>query len=111
MPALNTIDYTQVARAYDRSRRIEPAIVDALLRGLHLLDVATTLAECRRVARAGAVLQAVVRENLATLWYRHYFPEIDRVLSSAPSDARRFADHDAPMRLLSRHDHQGRLLR
>ena len=155
MSAFNTIDYAQVARGYDRSRRIEPAIVDALLRGLHSLrarsilelgagtgnytsalvaggfsvialdrapamvaigapkvpaawmladagslplhrdsvdavagvnvlhhlpDLATTLAECRRVARAGAVLQAVVRENLATLWYRNYFPEIDQVL-------------------------------
>ena len=26
------------------------------------------------------MLQAVVRENLETLWYRHYFPEIDDVL-------------------------------
>jgi SAM-dependent methyltransferase len=37
-------------------------------------------AEFRRVARVGAVMQAVVRENLETLWYRHYFPEIDEVL-------------------------------
>jgi SAM-dependent methyltransferase len=48
---------------------------------LHHLDVlAAALAEFRRVARAGAVLQAVVRENLETLWYRRYFPEIDDVL-------------------------------
>ncbi|MDO8432305.1 MAG: class I SAM-dependent methyltransferase [Candidatus Binatus sp.] len=152
---INHLDYSQVARGYDRSRRIEPAIIDALVRGLdslharnilelgagtgnytaaldasgyavtaldrssamvaigahkaraawivadagrlplransvdavagvnvlhHLPDLAAALAECRRVARAGVVLQAVVRENLATLWYRHYFPEIDEVL-------------------------------
>ncbi len=46
----------------------------------HLPVVGAALAEFRRVARAGAVLQAVVRENLETLWYRHYFPEIDEVL-------------------------------
>jgi len=46
----------------------------------HLPALAVALAEFRRVARAGAVLQAVVRENLETLWYRHYFPEIDEVL-------------------------------
>jgi len=155
MPSLETIDYGQFARSCDRSRRIEPAIADAILRSLHALgarsilelgagtgnytgafvadgfsvialdrapamvaigapkvhaawlladagrlplhrdsvdavagvnvlhhlpELATTLAECRRVARAGAVWQAVVRENLATLWYRHYFPEIDQVL-------------------------------
>jgi SAM-dependent methyltransferase len=46
----------------------------------HLGEPAAALAELRRVVRTGAVLQAVVRENLATLWYRHYFPEIDRIL-------------------------------
>jgi|HubBroStandDraft_1064217.scaffolds.fasta_scaffold07599_2 SAM-dependent methyltransferase len=47
---------------------------------LHHLALPAALAEFRRVARGGAVLQAVVRENLETLWYRHYFPEIDDVL-------------------------------
>jgi SAM-dependent methyltransferase len=46
----------------------------------HLPALPVVLAEFRRVARLGAVLQAVVRENLETLWYRHYFPEIDEVL-------------------------------
>jgi SAM-dependent methyltransferase len=46
----------------------------------HLRDLQAALAECRRVARAGAVLQAVVRENLESLWHRHYFPEIDDLL-------------------------------
>jgi len=48
---------------------------------LHQLDALPgALAEFRRVARAGVVLQAVVRENLETLWYRHYFPAIDDLL-------------------------------
>ena len=42
--------------------------------------IGAVLAELRRVVRAGAVLQAVVRENLATLWRRYYFPEMDHVL-------------------------------
>ena len=46
----------------------------------HLSALPAALAEFRRVARVGAVLQAVVRENLETLWYRHYFPEIDDAL-------------------------------
>jgi ubiquinone/menaquinone biosynthesis C-methylase UbiE len=46
----------------------------------HLPALHSALAEFRRVVRAGAVLQAVVRENLETLWYRHYFPEIDDLL-------------------------------
>ena len=46
----------------------------------HLPALPAALAEFRRVARAGAVLQAVARENLETLWFRHYFPEIDDVL-------------------------------
>jgi ubiquinone/menaquinone biosynthesis C-methylase UbiE len=46
----------------------------------HLAALPAALSEFRRVARAGVVLQAVVRENLETLWYRHYFPEIDKVL-------------------------------
>ncbi|MGA9721959.1 MAG: class I SAM-dependent methyltransferase [Candidatus Binatus sp.] len=46
----------------------------------HLDALPAALADLRRVARIGAVLQAVVRENLETLWYRHYFPEIDDVL-------------------------------
>jgi SAM-dependent methyltransferase len=49
-----------------------------VLHHLHALPAA--LADFRRVARSGAVLQAVVRENLETLWYRHYFPEMDDVL-------------------------------
>jgi SAM-dependent methyltransferase len=62
---------------------LRPRSVDAVtgvnvLHHLPLLPAA--LAEFRRVARAGAVLQAVVRENLETLWYRHYFPEIDDAL-------------------------------
>ncbi len=47
---------------------------------LHHLALPSALSEFRRVARRGAVMQAVVRENLETLWYRHYFPEIDEVL-------------------------------
>lgn len=46
----------------------------------HLGALRTALCEIRRVARLGAVLQAVARENLESLWYRHYFPEIDEVL-------------------------------
>ena len=46
----------------------------------HLTDACAALTELRRVARRGLVLQAVVRENLATLWYRHYFPQIDTTL-------------------------------
>jgi SAM-dependent methyltransferase len=155
MTSLDQIDYSQVAAGYDRSRRVEPAIIDALVCGLHSLDahrvlelgactgnytaaldadgfevaaldrspamvaigahkapadwlvadaarlpfranaldsivgvnvlhhlpnLVATLAESRRVASAGVVFQAVVRENLATLWYRHYFPEIDHAL-------------------------------
>jgi SAM-dependent methyltransferase len=155
MPSFDQIDYAPVAAGYDGSRRIEPAIIDALVRGLHSLDahrvlelgagtgnytgaldahgyaitaldrspamlaigaekvradwivadagrlplrantvdavvgvnvlhhlpdLVATLAECRRVASIGLVFQAVVRENLATLWYRRYFPEIDQAL-------------------------------
>jgi len=39
----------------------------------HLSALPVALAEFRRVARAGAVLQAVVRENLETLWYATIF--------------------------------------
>jgi ubiquinone/menaquinone biosynthesis C-methylase UbiE len=46
----------------------------------HLEDLAAALIELRRVVRRGAALQAVVRENLQSLWYRHYFPEMDEVL-------------------------------
>jgi SAM-dependent methyltransferase len=46
----------------------------------HLSDLPQALCELRRVVRRCAVVQAVVRENLATLWYRHYFPAIDDVL-------------------------------
>jgi SAM-dependent methyltransferase len=46
----------------------------------HIPALPAALAECRRVACLGTVLQAVVRENLETPWYRHYFPEIDDVL-------------------------------
>ena len=52
----------------------------------HLSACSAALAEFRRIARMGAVLQAVVRENLETLWYRHYFPEIDdRLLPLHPT--------------------------
>jgi SAM-dependent methyltransferase len=149
------VDYGQLAGHYDTSRRVEPAIFDALLAGLrdigatsvleigagtgnytaalashgfrvialdrepamlrrgcakpnanwvladahrlplcanavdavcavnvlhHLDDLAGALAELVRAARLGAVMQAVVRENLESLWYRHFFPEIDPVL-------------------------------
>ena len=155
MPVPTSIDYSQMASAYDNSRCVESAIADSLVEGLrslrarsvleigsgtgnytgalrasglsvialdrspamieigahktsacwilsdasalplrarsvdavagvnvlhHLSGLPCVLAELRRVARAGAVLQAVVRENLATLWYRHYFPEIDDAL-------------------------------
>ena len=155
MPVPSSINYSYVAPGYDNSRRVEPAIADALVDGLRLLRARTVLeigagtgnytgelaanglsmfaldrslamakigaqktsarwiladaaalpfrrcaldaivgvnvlhhlpalpaalAEFRRVARGGAVLQAVVRENLETLWYRHYFPGIDEVL-------------------------------
>jgi SAM-dependent methyltransferase len=155
VPVPTSINYGQVASAYDNSRCVEPAIVVALLEGLrslgarslvevgagtgnytgaltasgfsvtaldrspamveigahktsgrwilsdasalplrtrsvdaiagvnvlhHLSTLHAALAEFRRVARVGVVLQAVVRENLETLWYRHYFPEIDEVL-------------------------------
>jgi SAM-dependent methyltransferase len=46
----------------------------------HLGDLHGALSELRRVVRRCAVVQAVVRENLATLWYRRYFPAIDDVL-------------------------------
>ena len=46
----------------------------------HFTALEAAFSEFRRVARAGAVLQAVVRDNLKTLWYRHYFPEIDDAL-------------------------------
>ncbi len=46
----------------------------------HLGDLHGALRELRRVVRRCAVVQAVARENLATLWYRHYFPAIDDVL-------------------------------
>jgi SAM-dependent methyltransferase len=155
VPVPTSIDYGQVASAYDDSRRVEPAVAVELIDGLRLLGARSVLevgagtgnytgaltasgfsvtaldrspamveigahktaarwiladasalplrtrsvdaitavnvlhhlpgchaalAEFRRVARMGAVIQAVVRENLETLWYRHYFPEIDQVL-------------------------------
>jgi ubiquinone/menaquinone biosynthesis C-methylase UbiE len=46
----------------------------------HLKDAEAALRELRRVVKDGLVIQAVVRENLETLWYRHYFPEIDTIL-------------------------------
>ncbi len=46
----------------------------------HLSDLGAALVELRRVVKRGAVVQAVVRENLETLWYRHYFPEMDEIL-------------------------------
>lgn len=155
VPVPTSINYGQVASAYDSSRCVEPAVAVELIEGLRLLGARSilevgagtgnytgaliasgfsvtaldrspamveigarktsgrwilsdasalplrtrsvdaiaavnvlhhfpachaALAEFRRVARVGAVLQAVVRENLETLWYRHYFPEIDEVL-------------------------------
>ncbi len=149
------VDYANIAGHYDTSRRVEPAILDALAGGLrrlgaksvleigagtgnytaelascgfrlvalerepamlrrgcaktdarwlladahrlplrcaavdaasavnvlhHLEDLPAALAELARVVRLGALLQAVVRENLESLWYRHFFPEIDSVL-------------------------------
>ncbi len=61
-----------------RTRSVDAIAGINLLHHIPALRVA--LAEFRRVVRLGAVLQAVVRENLQTLWYRHYFPEIDDVL-------------------------------
>jgi SAM-dependent methyltransferase len=46
----------------------------------HLGDLRAALAELAHVTRFGAVMQAVVRENLETLWYRRFFPEMDSVL-------------------------------
>lgn len=46
----------------------------------HLPNLARALSEMRRVVTRGIALQAVVRENLSTLWYRRYFSEIDSVL-------------------------------
>ena len=155
MPVLSSINYGEVASGYDDLRRVEPAIADSLVAGLHSLGaksvleigagtgnytralamsglsviaidrspamaeigarkapaqwiladgdtlpfakrsidavtgvnvlhhlsaLAAALSEFRRVTRVGAVLQAVIRENLQTLWYRHYFPEIDDLL-------------------------------
>ncbi|HEY6420511.1 MAG TPA: class I SAM-dependent methyltransferase [Candidatus Binataceae bacterium] len=52
----------------------------------HLADLPTALGELFRVTTRGAVLQAVVRENLESLWYRHYFPAIDsRLLPLHPT--------------------------
>jgi ubiquinone/menaquinone biosynthesis C-methylase UbiE len=156
MPIFTAINYGQLASRYDESRRAEPAIVGALVKGLrslgarsvleigagtgnytgalvaeglsvtaldrspamieigaekasarwilsdalalpfrahavdaiagvnvlhHLPRLSATLAEFRRVARVGVVFQVVVRESLESLWYRHYFPAIDEVLS------------------------------
>lgn len=61
-----------------RARSVDAIVGINLLH--HLPALAAALAEFRRTARLGAVLQAVVRENIETLWYRHYFPEIDEVL-------------------------------
>ena len=60
----------------------------------HLPALHAALAEFRRVARAGAALQAVVRENLKTLWYRHYFPEIDDALLPLHPTLGRFDHRD-----------------
>jgi ubiquinone/menaquinone biosynthesis C-methylase UbiE len=61
-----------------RDRAADAAIAVNVLH--HLADLPAALAELSRVTTRGAVLQAVVRENLASLWYRHYFPAIDAVL-------------------------------
>jgi ubiquinone/menaquinone biosynthesis C-methylase UbiE len=50
-----------------RTRSVDAIVAVNVLH--HLRALPTTLAEFRRVARVGAVLQAVVRENLETLWY------------------------------------------
>ena len=61
-----------------RTRSVDAIVAANVLH--HFSSCHTALAEFRRVGRVGAVLQAVVRENLEALWYRHYFPEIDDVL-------------------------------
>ncbi len=60
-----------------RTRSVDAIAGANVLR--HLCAFPAALAEFRRVARLGVALQTVVRENLETLWYRHYFPEIDDV--------------------------------
>jgi SAM-dependent methyltransferase len=155
MPPISPIDYAAIAPDYDRSRRAEPAIVEAISESLraagvrsmleigagtgnytrefaaggfevialdssramiaagrdksparwiladagmislrsgavdgaagvnvlhHLADLRGALCEIRRVVRRGAAIQAVVWENLSSLWYRRYFPEIDEIL-------------------------------
>ena len=86
-PAMVEIGAQQDLGALDSFRRVGSAAAHALRgrdrrrqRAASSSRAAAALAEFRRVARVGAVLQAVVRENLETLWYRHYFPEIDDVL-------------------------------
>lgn len=61
-----------------RDRSVDSAVAVNVVH--HLADVESALRELRRVVGKGVVLQAVVRENLESLWYRHYFPEIDSVL-------------------------------
>ena len=61
-----------------RDRSIDSAVGVNVLH--HLKDAEGVFRELRRVVNDGLVVQAVVRENLETLWYRHYFPEIDTVL-------------------------------
>jgi ubiquinone/menaquinone biosynthesis C-methylase UbiE len=43
-------------------------------------DLDVIFRELRRVVRLGVVIDAVTRDNFESLWYRHYFPEIDSVL-------------------------------
>jgi len=78
--ALKTMARWTVADASALPVRARSVDAIAGVNVLHHLALPNALAEFRRVARGGAVLQAVVRENLETLWYRHYFPEIDDVL-------------------------------
>lgn len=61
-----------------RDRSVDSAVAVNVVH--HLVDVEATFRELRRVVERGVVVQAVVRENLESLWYRHYFPEIDSVL-------------------------------
>ncbi len=44
-------------------------------------DLDAIFREIRRVVRFGAVIEAVTRENFQGLWHRHYFPEIDSLLT------------------------------
>lgn len=61
-----------------RPNSVDSAVAVDLVTSLE--DAEASFRELRRVVRTGVVVQVVVRENLESLWYRHYFPEIDAVL-------------------------------